>query len=125
MDDVYMHIYNGATQISEGDLTTPITIWVNASNNEESTPIKLTAKTKPTYVSLGNTILSFTGTTASKWSMCLTQEGTYAPTLTISSVIDATTGVDFYVKAQATSDEIPYNDRSVKINTSGIVASTN
>lgn len=119
---MYIHIYNGETIISEGDGSSPLVVGpLNASNNEESAPIALTIKCDAGYQTYGNTEVSFVGTTASKWSLCATQDGAYAATLTITDIIEAA-GKVIYVKAKATSDESPVNDVSVDINVNATIA---
>lgn len=112
----YIHVKDSlGNVISEGDSSAPLVIGpLNASNNEVSAAQKLTVYTDAGYKTFGTTNISFTGSTAGKWTTCATQTGTYAATLAISTVIDST-GTDFWVKAQATSDEAPVNDVSVDI----------
>jgi hypothetical protein len=113
---MYIHLYDSsANLISEGTGLAPLVVGpLNASNNEISAPIKLTAKCDSGYKTFGNTIISFVGTNASKWTVCATSGGTYASTLTVASLIDSV-GTDLYVKAAATSDENPVNDTSVDV----------
>ena len=115
MNDQYLLFYDSVgTLLSKGDGTSPLTtVFLNASTNEVSGAMKVTAKFLAGYKSLGDTLLSISGASAGKWTICATADGTFGSSLTISTIIDETTGVDFYVKAQATSDESPVLDTSV------------
>lgn len=112
----YIHIKDSLGNIlSEGDGLNPLVVGpLNASIDEESAPIELIVYTDTDYKTYGDTVISFTGTTADKWTIADTSTGTYGSTLTISSEV-LETGTSFYVKAQATSDENPVNDETVDI----------
>lgn len=115
-------VYYNDKALSDGDLSNPLVVGpLNASDNEVSAPIELKVKTDAGYVTRGNTVISFEGTTAAKWEVCDSQSGSYASSLTISEVIN-NTGKTIYVKAKATSDEQPVNDKSVKIKTVATIA---
>lgn len=87
---------------------------LNASDNEESDAMAVTLKVEEGFSTFGDTTVSFEGTTAEKWSVCATESGDYASTLTLSEVVSSA-GVTFYVKAKATEEEQPSNDISVKV----------
>lgn len=120
---MYIHVYDSSsTLLSEGTGLAPLTIGpLNASTNEVSAATKLTIKTDAAYTTTGNTTISFAGTSAGKWTICATSNGTFSSSLTISSAI-TNTGTDFYVKAQATSDENPINDTTVDISINSVIA---
>ena len=62
---MYIHVYNGSQQISEGDGLNPLVIGpLNASENETSAPVELTIKTDSGFKTFGTTTISFTGTTS-------------------------------------------------------------
>jgi len=119
----YIHLFDGATQISEGTGLAPVTFGpLNASENEVSAAKALTIKTEANYVTYGSTVVEFTGgATASKFSVCATADGTYGPTLTITDPITEA-GTTIYIRCQATDDESPVNDTTVDIKISATVA---
>ena len=119
---MYIHVYNGSQQISEGDGSNPLVIGpLNASDNEVSAPVALTIKTDEGFKTFGTTTISFTGDTNAKWMICATETGTYETSLEVNDEI-TTTGTTFYVKAKATEDEAPSNDTSVDIAVSTVIA---
>ena len=119
---MYLHLFNGETQLSEGTELTPLIVGpLNATNNEISAAQALTVKAETGYTTYGDTVISFQGTSAAKWTVCATEAGTYAATLTITEAITET-GKTIYVKAAATSDETPVNDTSVDIKIAATVA---
>lgn len=119
---MYIHVYNGSQQISEGDGLNPLVIGpLNASENEVSAPVELTIKTDSGFKTFGTTTISFTGTTKAKWMISKTQSGSYTNSLEIADEITST-GTTFYVKAKATDDEAPSNDTSVDIAISTVIA---
>ena len=126
----YIHMYQGnptvaltdGTLISENTELNPISVTLNASNNEISSNIKLALRCETGYLTVGDLIITPTGDSASKWALSLdgiTFEA-YGDPLTITSVIDATNTI-FYVKARATSDETPVNDVSTDLIVSCII----
>ena len=121
MANAYINAYVGATLISNGDGSSPITFGpLNATNNEESTPVAVTLKTTTGYKTVGNTTVGLVSDTGAKFSLCATSDGTYASTLTISSEINES-GTTFYVKAKATADENPSNDTSVDVSVNAVI----
>ena len=101
------------SQISlDGQGTAPLTFSLDASENESKTaPVALRCESG--YQTSGLTTISFSGTTAGKWSACKTQGGTYTPSLVLTQV--GATNVVFYVKAASASTEAPGNDTSVSM----------
>ena len=123
----YIHVYmtptaggTDGTQVSEGTGLQPISVTLNATNNEESTPIKLALRCDSGFQTNGNITISLVGTTQAKWALAPDNAGAagtfgaYGADLVISSVVGAT-NVLFWAKAKATSDEAPQNDTSVDI----------
>lgn len=118
----YIHLYKdnptasgtNGTLVSEGNGLSPVSVTLNATSNEESSPITLALRCEAGYETSGNTTITPTGTTASKWALSL--DGTtwenYGSTLTISSVISSVNKL-FYAKANSDSSETPVNDSSV------------
>lgn len=128
----HFHVYkdnptNGGTngtQVSEGTGLSPISVTLNATQNEESSPITLAIRCESGYTTTGSTVISLTGTTANKWALSTdsTTWQEYGASLTIASAIGATNKL-FYIKAKATSDEInPANDTSVDLHIEATVA---
>lgn len=121
----YIHLYNGTvtaggtdgTQVSEdGAGTNPISATLDTAQNETKIqPVAIRCETG--YTTSGNTVVSFSGTTANMWSVCATADGTYGSTLTISDGIGATNTL-FYVRAASQSGETLGTDTSVTIEVS-------
>ena len=108
----------------EGVFTNSIDFTLRA-DLEESDSIRLYAMADQGY-SVGTTVVSFTGTSASKWALApdsAGSEGTYEDAgdpLTLGTVGYDTGKVYFWAKASAADDEEPINDTSVLINVEGI-----
>lgn len=118
----YINAYHNDQLISQGDESAPLNVGpLNASNNEESAAIPVKLQCEAGYKTVGNTTVSFEGASNAKWSVCDTEDGSYAPTLSISSEISEA-GTTIYVKARATEDEAPSNDTSVDIKISTTIA---
>ncbi|MDF2884265.1 MAG: hypothetical protein K0R54_4832 [Clostridiaceae bacterium] len=130
-----IHMYGGTVtagstdgiQISEGNESNPLTIGpLNASNNEESAPVKVALRCDSGYVSSGNTVITPQGTTNAKWALAPDNAGAagsfgeYGAAFTISSAINSTNTI-FWVKAKTSSDEAPSNDDSVNLNVQTII----
>lgn len=130
-----IHMYSGTvtaggtngTQISEGDESNPLTIGpLNASENEESDPVKVALRCNSGYATSGNTVITPQGTTATKWALAQDNSGTagtfgtYGAALTISSSIGATNKL-FWVKAKTIDTETPVNDVSVNLNVQTLI----
>ena len=114
----YIKLFVNGMEITDAN---PLKVGpLNATNNEESSPIEVSVKTEAGFSTYGDTVISFEGTTAAKWSICATEVGSYAPTLTIPDVITES-GIRVYVKARATEDEEPQNDTSVKVKTEAVI----
>ena len=116
------------TLVSQGTLNSPISANLDASNNE-SQIIKCAIRCETGYQTAGSTTLSFSGTTAAKWSICADDNyanetaaaaGSYNSFLTITGTINATNTI-FWVKASSSSDESLGVDTSVQINAVGKV----
>ena len=116
-----IHAYYNGQLISEGDLSNPLVIGpLNASDNEVSAPIAIELKCEAGYKTLGNTIVSFEGATNTKWSISRTEGGSYTSQLSIPDEITST-GLTVFVKAKATSDEMPINDTRVSIKIATVI----
>lgn len=118
----YINLYNGnptagltdgnAVSLS-GAQTNPVYVMLDASIQETAT-VKLAVRCESGYHTQGNTVISFTGTSAGYWTVCDTENGTYSSSLTISNSI-GTTNTVFYVKASSATSETPSIDTSVSI----------
>lgn len=118
----YINAYHNDTLISQGDGSAPLNVGpLNASTEEQSAAIPVKLQCEAGYKTVGNTVVSFEGTSNAKWTVCDTELGVYQSTLTLSSEINAV-GTTIYVKAKATSDEAPSNDTSVDIKVSTTIA---
>jgi hypothetical protein len=116
----YINVYNnnpttggtdGNVVSQNGAQTNPVSVTLDASISQSET-VKLALRCDSGYQTVGNTTIAASGTTASKWSFCLTENGTYTSTLTISTTI-GTTNTIFYAKADSASSETPTTDTSV------------
>ena len=121
MANQYINLYKDGQIISQGDGSNPLTVGpLNATENEVSAPIAVEVKCSAGFSTVGNTVLSFTGATATKWSICATETGSYVSTLTLTAPVTAA-GITIYVKAKATEDEAPSNDVAVDISLTAVI----
>ena len=111
-----------------GAQTAPVSVTLDAAK-AESKIVKCAIRCEAGYKTTGNTVISFTGTNAGKWSIAddanysdatAAAAGTYASSLTISNEIGKTNKI-FWLKAVSSSDENPTSDTSVSINVQTIV----
>lgn len=137
MAQAYIHIYinnptsagSDGTQVSEdGTQTSPLSVTLDASKGE-SKIVKCAIRCTTGYKTSGSTVLTFTGTTKAKWSICpdasyadatAAAAGTYSDTLTITDSI-ADKNVVFWVKAISSTDESPAKDTSVTLMTTATI----
>ena len=125
MANAYINVYknnpteggtDGTAVSIGGTYTDPVTVSLNATNNE-SKKVKLAIRCESGYTTTGNTTISDSGDTNDRWKLCLTENGTYADSITISSAIGAT-NVIFWARASSASSESPATDRSVSLQVS-------
>jgi hypothetical protein len=116
------------TLVSSGTGLAPISTGVlRADLNEVSANIKLAVRCDSGYETSGNTTISLTGTTASKWSLAPDSSGSpgtwgaYGGSLTITSKVDSTNTI-FWARAKATSDELPVNDTTVQLKAEAVIS---
>ena len=120
-----IHIYKnnptaGGTDgslVSEGTNGNPIIIGpLEASKNEESTPLTLGIRCDGGYATAANTVITPIGETANMWALSLDKVTwqSYGAPLTITNFINATNTL-IYCKAKTASSENPLNDISVKL----------
>ena len=129
MANAYINIYQGnptaagtdGTAVStDGTYTAPLTVTLDASQNE-SKKMKLAIRTESGYTTSGNTVISDSGDTNDRWKLCLTENGTYADSITISSAI-TNANVVFYAQADSASTDTPQTDRSVSLRVATTIA---
>jgi len=128
----YIHVYKDnptaggtdGTLVSEGDNSSPVEVGpLNATNNEESSPIKLAIRCDSGYQTYGNTTIDPVGTNQDKWALADDNAGSPATwqdwgvALTVTEIIGATNKI-FWAKAKAVSGEEPQNDSSVDLQVS-------
>lgn len=122
MASPYINIYSGnptegltdGTLVSTGNLqTAPVTVTLDASINE-SKKIKLAIRCESGYETLGDTTISDSNDTNDRWKFSLSENGTFADSITISSTIGAT-NVIFWAQASSSDSENPVRDSSVSI----------
>ncbi|MTI85324.1 MAG: hypothetical protein FH756_15845 [Firmicutes bacterium] len=129
------------TRVSENSgagATSPVSVTLNATNNEISSPIKLALRCEASYQTTGTTDISLvdSGTgNASKWALVLkdgtdtqpTQtdidNATYGGAVSITDVI-GTGNYIIWAIAKATDDEDPQNDESVDIQVTATIEAT-
>lgn len=103
----------------DDDLSTPVQATVNASK-EETAKQKLALRCESGYITDADTTIWFKGANADKWSVSLTEDGTYSSTLIISDAI-GDKNVTFWVAAHGVTGELPDIDTTVKIKMSTII----
>jgi len=122
MANAYINLYmnnptaggtDGTAISTDGTYTSPLTVSLDASINESKT-IKLAVRTESGYTTTGNTTISDSGDTNDRWKLCLTENGTFTDSITISNAITNANTV-FYAKASSVDTEIPSTDRSVSL----------
>lgn len=130
MSNAYINVYknnptaggtDGTAVSTDGAYTAPITVTLDASQNE-SEKVKLAIRTESGYTTSGNTTISDSGDTNDRWKLCLTENGTYTDSITISSAI-TNANVVFYAQASSASTETPQTDRSVSLRVAATIAS--
>lgn len=122
MANAYINIYknnptaggtDGTAVSTDGAYTSPVTVTLDAAQSE-SKKVKLAIRCETGYNTSGNTVISDNGDTNDRWKLCLTENGTYTDSITISSTIDDTNTI-FYAQASSVSTETPATDRTVSL----------
>ncbi len=120
MANPYINIYSvnptagsvdGTLVSTDGDQTAPIVVSLDASQNE-SKKIKLGIRCESGYETTGDTVISVYNDNQNKWALCLTENGAFVSSITISNTIGAT-NVIFWARASSSSSESPTRDTSV------------
>lgn len=131
MANAYINVYQGnpteggtdGTAIStDGAQTAPLVVSLDASQNEVK-KIKLAIRCESGYTTQGDTVIQDYNDTNDRWKFSLTENGTYADSITISSAI-GTSNVIFWAQASSSSDESPSRDTSVKLRVTTIIQAT-
>ena len=104
---------DGTAVSLDGSATAPLSVMLDAAANEAKT-IKCALRCGDGYKTSGDTMISFEGESAAKWSAGDTEDGAFSATHAISDAV-GTTNRAFYVKAVSSSDEMPRKDTSVKV----------
>ena len=127
MANNYINIYknNPTTGLSDGtlvstggDYTSPISFTLDASQNE-SQKVKLAIRTTSGYTGT-SVAISDQNDTNDRLKLCLTENGTYADSLSIGSVSSVNT--IFWAQASSSSTENPQTDRSASFVVNAVIA---
>lgn len=122
MANSYINVYknnptaggtDGTAVSTGGAYTDPITVSLDASQSE-SKKVKLAIRCEAGYETSGNTVIADNGDINDRWKLCLTENGTYADSITISSTI-SDKNVIFWAQASSANTESPSTDRSVSL----------
>jgi len=130
MANAFLNLYKGnptsggtdGTQISLGEETQPLTFSLAASDAETGKEA-IALRCETGFQTTGLTTVSFTGTTAARWSVSDAENGTFAPSLTINDTIGAANHL-VWVQATSAVSEAPGNDDSVDIRVQTVAVPT-
>ena len=111
---------DGTAISTDGTYTSPLTVSLDAAINESKT-VKLAVRTETGYTTTGSTTISDNGDTNDRWKLCLTENGTFTDSITISNAITNVNTV-FYAKASSANTEVPSTDRSVSLRVAATIA---
>lgn len=111
---------DGTAISTDGTYTSPLTVSLDAAINESKT-VKLAVRTETGYTTTGSTTISDNGDTNDRWKLCLTENGTFTDSITISNAITDVNTV-FYAKASSADTETPSTDRSVSLRVAATIA---
>lgn len=128
MANPYINVYknnptagglDGTTVSTDGMWTAPISFSLDASQNE-SQKVKLAIRTESGYAGM-SVVISDQNDTNDRLKLCLTENGTYADSLSIGSVSAVNT--IFWAQASSSSTENPQTDRSASFVVNAVIAS--
>lgn len=131
MANAFINLYGGnptagetdGTIIStDGSQTAPLVVTLDASQNEVKT-VKLAIRCESGYQTTGNTIIQDNNDTNDRWKFCLTENGTFDDSITISNVISDTNTI-FYAQVSSSNSESPARDTSVSIRVNCTIEAT-
>lgn len=109
---------DGTAVSTGGTFTAPIDFALDASQNESKT-VKLAVRTESGYTVSGMSIADLNDTN-DRLKLCLTENGTFADSISIGSVSAVNT--IFYARASSADTENPQTDRSVSFRVTGMLA---
>lgn len=104
---------NGTIISTDGSQTAPLIITLDASKNEVKKE-KLAIRCESGYQASPGTVIQDYGDTNDRWKFSLTEDGTFADSITIAGGIDTGNSI-FYAQASSSSLESPSRDTSVAI----------
>ena len=128
--NAYINIYtnnptagdtDGTAVSTGGEFTAPIVVDLNASASEVK-KVKLAVRCETGYETSADVVISVVaadanstaGATTDKWGLSLTENGTFASTLTITSTVDDSNTV-FWAQVSSANGEEPVLDTSVAL----------
>ncbi len=110
---------DGTAVSQNGTFTAPINFTLDASENE-SQIAKLGIRTETGFTA-SDVIIQDNNDTNDRLKLCLTQNGTFADSISVGSVSAVNT--IFYARASSVDTENPQTDRSASFKVSGMIAS--
>lgn len=131
MANAYINLYTGTvtaggtdgTAVSTGDTeTSPVSVTLNTTNSETAI-VKCALRCESGYKTSGDTKITFTGTSSTKWQISADASyadataaaaATFMSSLTISTAINATNTI-VWLKALSSTDESPANDTTTDL----------
>lgn len=122
MANAFLNLYAGnptaggtdGTAIStDGAQTAPLTMTLDASQNETK-KAKIGIRCESGYQAMAGTVIQDYNDTSDCWKFSLTENGTFADSITLASGID-TGNTIFWAQASSSSIESPTRDTSVSI----------
>lgn len=113
---------NGTEVSSGGTFTAPVSVELDASQNE-SKIIPLAIRTASGYKTSGTTTIGDSGDINDRWKFSWSESGTYSDSISTAAVITAS-NVLFYAKATSADTELPTTDRSVNIAVNASIVAT-
>ena len=131
MANAFINIYTGnpteggtdGTIISSGGTqTAPLVVTLDASTNEVK-KTKLAIRCESGYQTTGNTVIQDNGDTNDRWKFSLTENGTFADSITIGGGIDTGNSI-FYAQTSSSSLESPMRDTTVSIQVNTTIEAT-
>ncbi len=131
MANAFINIYTGnptergtdGTIISTGgSQTAPLVVTLDASQNEVK-KTKLAIRCESGYRTTGDTVIQDNGDVNDRWKFSLTENGTYADSITLGSGIDTGNSI-FWAQTSSSSLESPSRDTSVSIRVNTVIEAT-
>lgn len=113
---------DGTVISTDGAQTAPLVVNLNAATNEVK-KVKCALRCESGYTTQGDTVIQDVNDTNDRWKFSLTENGTYADSVTIPSAI-GNTNVIFWAQASSSSLESPVRDTSVSLQVSTVIQAT-